>query len=616
MTDEDIVKIDDALTNLKFNIIGVNQVTKDLEKTWAEAASTSKLWTAASRILSGSGLWILQNRVRAVVDIWAVYNKMQIERTKREAESTKAMLEFSDLLTKQGEAADKHQEIMGRSMWGADVLDESLKREYQSYNLMLRKMGIDKASGKEKLKMQEAAQVMLQKEVDLTGILIKKEEKKMFGSKRAQARYAKRLQKSAGKVGEKKSFLEDMTMKVEGGIWNEVIKDIGKVTGPLLKFTHFMVGNFKKAFFGLKKGLKKLPGMIPKLLIGSFKFILTKPYELALKIWPFISNGYKLMETIGGFFLSIGKGIKGIFSLSFGGLKRLAKWNPEVWQKFQEKLKTKIIPNMAWFFRQAKAAMIYFILGLAAVFIVVKILKKFAGSIKEKWEEAREKGDGIFASLSLLKKSLIDFGQSIWDIISAIWSGDVNDFISSLFEFGHTSLKVIWNLLRVIWDGLLLTADILIDSLIDWVSTNGYGALVKLILGVGLVIIAYHIAASAIAYFATIVLGIIAAVPLGVVLLVAAFAVLLWAIVKRIPGMAGGGISPGGLTVVGERGPELVSLPRGARVHPNARMGNVINVNVTGRVGASDSEIRDISRKIGAQLNREINRSTSSATRM
>jgi TP901 family phage tail tape measure protein len=41
--------------------------------------------------------------------------------------------------------------------------------------------------------------------------------------------------------------------------------------------------------------------------------------------------------------------------------------------------------------------------------------------------------------------------------------------------------------------------------------------------------------------------------------------------VNAIPGMAEGGISPGGLTWVGERGPELVNLPRGARVYPHTQ---------------------------------------------
>ena len=87
----------------------------------------------------------------------------------------------------------------------------------------------------------------------------------------------------------------------------------------------------------------------------------------------------------------------------------------------------------------------------------------------------------------------------------------------------------------------------------------------------------------------------------------------------ELPFFANGGVSSGGLAVVGERGPELVNLPKGARVHSNAerrRMvgGNTINVNVSGRVGASDSELRDIAKKIGRMVNTEINRTTSSST--
>ena len=49
---------------------------------------------------------------------------------------------------------------------------------------------------------------------------------------------------------------------------------------------------------------------------------------------------------------------------------------------------------------------------------------------------------------------------------------------------------------------------------------------------------------------------------------------------------ANGGVSPGGLTLVGEQGPELVDLPRGARVYPNDTLGalgggsrTIVNVN-------------------------------------
>jgi len=73
--------------------------------------------------------------------------------------------------------------------------------------------------------------------------------------------------------------------------------------------------------------------------------------------------------------------------------------------------------------------------------------------------------------------------------------------------------------------------------------------------------------------------------------------------------------SRGGLAVVGEKGPELVSLPRGARVQNNANSmgaragGNNIHVHINGRVGASDAEIRDIANKVAREINIRMNRS-------
>ena len=87
----------------------------------------------------------------------------------------------------------------------------------------------------------------------------------------------------------------------------------------------------------------------------------------------------------------------------------------------------------------------------------------------------------------------------------------------------------------------------------------------------------------------------------------------------KIPFMASGGVAKGGLTVVGERGPELVNLPRGARVHSNAesrRMGGTVNnFNIT--INAKDSskaEMRRMADEIGRMINSKINRSTSSST--
>ena len=86
-----------------------------------------------------------------------------------------------------------------------------------------------------------------------------------------------------------------------------------------------------------------------------------------------------------------------------------------------------------------------------------------------------------------------------------------------------------------------------------------------------------------------------------------------------IPGLHTGGlIKKGGLAVVGERGPELVNLPTGARVHSNAQsqamMGQTINIHVNGRVGATDAEIKDIANKLSAEMNRRMNRTNRSVS--
>ena len=89
---------------------------------------------------------------------------------------------------------------------------------------------------------------------------------------------------------------------------------------------------------------------------------------------------------------------------------------------------------------------------------------------------------------------------------------------------------------------------------------------------------------------------------------------------KRLKKFAMGGVSSGGMALVGERGPELVNLPAGARVHGNQasrRMGggNTINVHVNGRVGASDMEIRDIAQKVAREIGLQMNRTSSAVGR-
>jgi hypothetical protein len=94
-----------------------------------------------------------------------------------------------------------------------------------------------------------------------------------------------------------------------------------------------------------------------------------------------------------------------------------------------------------------------------------------------------------------------------------------------------------------------------------------------------------------------------------------------FALGSLIPGRSMGGPASG-LTLVGEKGPELVNIPSGSNVYSNSEskristgMTNNITVNVQGRIGASDSELREIAQKVGRMINLELNRTTSTRTR-
>jgi len=62
----------------------------------------------------------------------------------------------------------------------------------------------------------------------------------------------------------------------------------------------------------------------------------------------------------------------------------------------------------------------------------------------------------------------------------------------------------------------------------------------------------------------------------------------------KIPGFANGtNFAPGGLALVGERGPEVVNLPRGSQVTPNGALGKGVgaSLNVTYHIDAKGAEI-------------------------
>lgn len=213
--------------------------------------------------------------------------------------------------------------------------------------------------------------------------------------------------------------------------------------------------------------------------------------------------------------------------------------------------------------------------------------------------------------------SIVDWFVAIFDFVGALFSKD-GDVWGSFWTLLEASWGVIW----AIGGGLLKIAWALIGGILgalwDWfiqIFADGKTDLWSVLWGVAKFIL------TGIAIY----IGFVILTMIGLpVIMAGALALAIGALFGSLFGwFSDGGITGGGLSVVGEKGPELVKLPAGTRVHSNkdsrrlAGNGNTnnISINVSGRVGANDTEIRDIAGKIGRQLNMELNRTTSTGTR-
>lgn len=205
-------------------------------------------------------------------------------------------------------------------------------------------------------------------------------------------------------------------------------------------------------------------------------------------------------------------------------------------------------------------AIMYFALFLLAITVVVGIIRKIWPFLKEAFDKNKK------------------FFEKAWGYLSAI-----------LYDF--------YQIFKAVWDGeFLKVLDIYFTELLP----NIFMFLGNLLWGLGKVLI-----------------GLVKAGFNAVIDYIVAKLFTFKPDLSFIPGLHTGGlIKKGGVAIVGERGPELVNLPRGARVHSNAQsqgmMGQTINIHVNGRVGATDAEIKDIANKLSAEMNRRINRTNRS----
>jgi len=304
----------------------------------------------------------------------------------------------------------------------------------------------------------------------------------------------------------------------------------------------------------------------------------------------------------------------------------VAKTVGDKWNAFKGKLSAKgkaifgFIKSGALFFASALLVMAKFgvvvLAALVVLFFIVKALKKLGvnASFFEAW--GRNILQFVKKGISMLGSGVGKMAEGIGEIYSAIFGdGDINDLLNGFFKTVGGLLEVFGGILIILLSPLMALVQTVLENIEKKITENAeaiYNFFASVMVVIGLI-------AAGIAYmlFSMGALGaLVAAAPYLIVAgIVGAIGILLAAINP----FANGGVTKSGLSLVGERGPELVRLPKGSRVHSNQESkkmvssgGNNITVNINGRVGSSDSELRIIAQKVGKMINKEINRTTSS----
>ena len=636
-TKKEVKEIDDALSNLQETILNVRDTNKEMGKTFAQNASMSKTWTAASRILSGSGLWKIQNRVRAVIDLMAVYDTMQEKAIKNTTEQTNIMNKFAKAQGKRIEL-DKKLALIKTADSGIieaeyeklGILDAMGKSTEQLLNEEFASYALAKKKGA----THEQALKMLEMELLHTKKLEERQEKRIFGTEKQKEKFRKRQEKwfqknqaridLEAKIEKRKDLRAEASQEKLLALKREAATMVEPTLLELSRHSLDTQADMLAAWDNIHKQIDDVTEQISDMDKG------------AGGLWTDMTTLFKSdMGGIGDKIL--GKKVldeegnetgerKGGFAGLWKAAERREKWEnfsakmQDNAGKFRDNIRMKLLPKIYMFLRNMLMGFLYFTIFLAAAFVVFKLLQTAWNDFTGRWDEIFPIFDEKFAAISELMDDLWTSAEDLW---VAFTTGGLGEFINKSFVFLgkllHLGIKLLgviwevaWQVIKSLWTGFLSLLwkqpDRIIKGIMVGLAVWGTWMLVKWLGG--------HLISTMTA--------IVGAVPMAIIVAgIALLALFVIALQAAIPGWSQGGVHGGGVAMVGEKGPELINLPSGTRIHSNKKsrgmisgQTNNINVSVNGRVGASDSEIRDIARKIGQQLNREINRTTSSATRL
>tara|TARA_R110002049_G_scaffold36447_3_gene116148 strand:- start:577 stop:2085 length:1509 start_codon:yes stop_codon:yes gene_type:complete len=249
-----------------------------------------------------------------------------------------------------------------------------------------------------------------------------------------------------------------------------------------------------------------------------------------------------------------------------------------------------------------KTAMKWFAIVTLTLFAIVTAFRALKEPLGRSFESISE---AVMFAVGAISKSLEFLLEGFGLIYEGFENGNFLQVVGGLLQVGFGIIGVVLTVLGSILVVLAVTIFGTLKEIFFELAKGGN----KTVNTLGGILIAIGLVMGALTYLGLVVYSLpaILAFTLGGIIL------------SLIKPFSTGGIVNSDTQIVGERGAELVSLPRGSRVHSNAdskRMlgssgGNTINVHVNGRVGASDAEIRDIANKVAREINLRMSRTGS-----
>ena len=593
---------------------------------FATAGSSSTLWSAVSRFSSGifPGFWSLQNKVRAVAVYMQYVEKKQKEQIKKESQIAKTINSQAEARSK----AAKTLSVLNSDNISAMEYTNLLEDDY--FKSLVARLGKEEAllsykkTFNKQMRESLAMEVKLAKQVkeNIEGNIHYKNIYKEVGlanrDNLTQLIYFTEQQeekeKRLNELIEERSLISSKGTYVDNAK-NRRLNRVGQAYGQ--KNIEDMSSQEKELYESMTKAIEELTTAVEgdkaateflsrRTGINIQRKIQSKKgpnnyFDLDIKEGE---EDQEKEEEEG-----IGSLIKAGFIKKFDGIAKVTK---AIAVTLAMMKKNNIMKSIKAFLRPAIAVMasVFLWITLAGLLVFTLIQTGVMGKIVELYEWFKDSTwlESLIDSVMTVWEGISEFFTGMIDFVYGLFTGDLDKVIEGLTGIFTGAFKMVMGLVDFGINLLLGWLYDLFPGLFNWWNETAKPFLVKFNIDSDkFVYILKSLLAVTDAYFIAGggYTGGIAAAAVGVGAYMA---------------YAGGGkINESGFALVGEAGPELISLPKNTVVTPRVQskgmMGNNITVQVNGRVGASDAELNEIARKIGQKINRQMNQYGSSGYR-